>query len=113
MDRARKKDLARTFKEQKPKPGIFAVRCKAAGETWVASSPNLDRQQNGIWFQLRNGGLHFNTSLQSAWKQHGEDAFVFEVLEEVSDENALLIPALLKERELHWRKQLGAGAVMG
>ena len=113
MDKSRKKDLIRTFKEQKPNPGIFAVRCKATDEAWVASSPNLVSQQNGIWFQLRMGGRYYVASLQSAWKQHGEDAFAFEVLEEVKDENALLIPALLKERAIHWRKELGAGPVMG
>ena len=113
MEKTRKKDLIRTFKEQKPNPGIFAVRCIMTGEAWVASSPNLDRQQNSVWFALRTGGRFYNAALTAAWKDHGEDAFAFEVLEEVSDDNTLLIPALLKERALHWRTELSAEAVIG
>jgi hypothetical protein len=113
MDKHRKKELIRTYKELKPNPGIFAVRCKPTGQTWVASSPNLDNRQGGVWSQLRMGGNRFNATLHAAWKEHGEEAFAFEVLEEVQDENTLLIPALLKERVVHWRKELGAAALIG
>ena len=110
MDKARRKEIARTYKERAPQQGIFAVRCAAL--TWVSASRHLDTQQNGLWFQLRQGG-HPNTALQTAWKTHGEAAFIFEVLEEVTDENPLLIDALLKEREKHWRTALGADKVVG
>ena len=111
MDNSRKKDLVRAYKEQKSRPGIFAVRCVATGEAWVASAPDVGRKQSGIWFQLRIGSFP-NKALQAAWKSNGEAAFAFEVLEEVDDENALLIPAILKERAAHWRTQLGAGPVI-
>ena len=107
MDNARKKELVRSFKEQKARPGVFAVRCTATGQAWTYASKDLDRQKSGLWFQLRMGGFPGKT-LQAAWKAQGEDAFVFEELEEITDDNALLIPALLKERELHWRNELGA-----
>ncbi len=113
MDKNRKKELIRTYKEMKPNPGVFAVRCKPTGEAWVASSPNLDRQQGGVWSQLRMGGNRFTASLHAAWKEHGESAFTFEVLEEVRDDNALMIPALLKERAVHWRRELGGAALIG
>lgn len=111
MDNARKKELARSYKEQKARPGIFAIRCTASGEAWVAKAPDLDKRQSGLWFQLRMGGFP-GRSLQQAWNIHGEAAFAFEILEEVHDENEGMIPLLLKEREAHWRKELAAAALV-
>jgi len=112
LDKSRRKEIARTYKERTPLQGIFAVRCGADGRTWVSASRHLDTQQNGLWFGLRQGGLP-NAELQAVWNAHGEAAFTFEVLEEVTDENPLLIASLLKEREKHWRAKLGADKVLG
>lgn len=111
MDNARKKELTREYKEQKPTPGIFAVRCQPSGEAWVAKTPDLAKRQGGLWFQLRTGGFP-GKSLQAAWNKHGEAAFAFEILEEITDDNALMIPVLLKDREAHWRRELGAAALI-
>jgi hypothetical protein len=111
MDNARKKELARTYREQKTRAGIVAVRCMASGEVWVAQTPDLGKRQNGLWFQLRMGGFP-GKSLQQAWATHGEAAFAFEILEEIRHENEAMIPLLLKEREAHWRKELGAAALV-
>jgi hypothetical protein len=111
MESKRKKEIAREYRERKRSEGIFAVRCTATGETWVASSRHLDTQQNGIWFTLRQGG-HLNKAIQTAWNTHGETSFAYEVLEEVTDDNPLLIASLLKERERLWREQLGAASVV-
>jgi hypothetical protein len=111
MDNARKKELVREYKEQKPVPGIFAVRCTATGGVWVAKAPDLGKRQAGLWFQLRMGGFP-GKSLQAAWNIHGEGAFAFDVLEEVEDDNGLMIPVLLKEREAFWRKELNAAALI-
>ena len=110
MDKARRKEITRIYKERTLQQGIFAVR--GAGRTWVSASRHLDKQQNGLWFQLQQGGLP-NAELQAAWNAHGEAAFTFEVLEEVTDENPLLIASLLKDREQHWRAALGAEKVLG
>lgn len=107
MDNARKKELARSFKEQKPQPAIYAIRCAATGQTWVARIANLGKRQTSLWFQLNGGGFP-GKSLQDAWKLHGEAAFSFEVLEDVKDENEMMIPVLLKEREAFWLKELNA-----
>ena len=77
----------------------------------MAKAPDLDKRQAGLWFQLRMGGFP-GKELQAAWKEHGEAAFAFDVLEEIRDGNELLIPGLLKEREAHWRQQLGALALI-
>ena len=70
MDNARKKELAREYKERKQVFGIFAVRCEAAGKIWVAASRNLDREQTRTFFQLRNDG-HPNKTMQALWRNHG------------------------------------------
>ena len=107
MTATRRKDLVREYKERKTRSGIFAVRCMAEDAAWTGISRDLDSQQNGIWFQLRMGN-HMNKALQKAWNAHGADAFQFEVLEVVEDDNAEMIALLLKEREALWREQTGA-----
>jgi len=110
MDNAGKKDAIRNYKERKQLQGVFAIRCEASGEVWVASSPNLDAHQNREWFVLRSG-LHRNKAMQAAWNKHGDASFRYEIVEEITDDNPLLIPSLLKDREKHWRAQLNAAAV--
>jgi hypothetical protein len=107
MTATRRKDLVREYKERKTRSGIFAVRCMAKDAAWTGASRDLDSQQNGIWFQLRMGN-HMNKALQQAWNQHGADAFRFEILEVVEDDNPEMIGLLLKDREVYWREQSGA-----
>ena len=107
MTNARRKDLVREYKVRKARPGIFAVRCLAEGAAWIGASRDVDSQQNGIWFQLRMGN-HMNKALQQAWNRHGADAFRFEALEVVEDDNPEMIGLLLKDREAYWRAQEGA-----
>ena len=114
MDKDRKRQLARDYKERKVSPGIYAIRCAATGEVWVAPSRNLDAQQNGIWFTLRLG-THLNRALQAVWNAQGEAALAFEIIERIEDEDLTpyLLDALLKERIAHWRAELGAGLAVG
>jgi hypothetical protein len=112
MENARKKEILREYKERKVQPGIFAIKCEAARKTWVSSAADLSKQPNGTLFQLKLSG-HPNKDLQAAWNKHGEAAFAYEVLEEVSDENSLIIGELLKERDAQWREQLGAEKLAG
>ena len=110
MDNARKKEMLREYRQTPQRVGIFAVVCGA--NRWIGASRNLDKQQNSLWFQLRMGNYP-NAELQKAWKDAGEAAFAYEVLEEVKDDNALIIGELLKEREAAWRKEMGAAKLMG
>jgi hypothetical protein len=112
MDKNRKRDLLREYKEREKQEGVYAVRCTASGQVWTSASRNLDKQHNTTWFQLRANG-HPNKDMQAAWNTHGEGAFTYEILEEVKDDNPLLIAALLKEREAEWRKELGASRAVG
>jgi hypothetical protein len=112
MDNASRKEAVRNYKERKPLQGVFAIRCEASGEVWTGCSPNLDAHQNREWFVLRSG-LHRNKAMQAAWNAHGDASFRYEIVEEVTDDNPLLIPSLLKDREKHWRETLSAAAVTG
>src|ERR1700733_6605136 len=94
-----RKEAARQFKERKPSPGIYALRCSATGRAWVDSSPNLDAAQNSQFFQLRQR-LHRNKELQAEWNAHGEPSFRFEVLEKLREHTPPLnLRDLLAERK--------------
>jgi hypothetical protein len=103
-----RKQAIRDFKERKSARGIFAVRCNAGSLIWIGSSPNLEAWRNSLWFSLRSGGYP-NKALQQAWNTHGEPSFQFEILEQLDDDiSPLALNDLLKERKLHWTKQLAA-----
>jgi hypothetical protein len=114
MDKQSRRQVVRDYRERKVSQGIFAVRCAATGETWVGKSRNLEQQQNGIWFGLRSGG-YVNPAVQAAWTAHGEAAFSFEVLEaiDIEDLGPLGRDSLLKDRDAHWRAELGARKLVG
>lgn len=113
-DNARKRDLVRDYKERKPQRGVFSVTCAATGERWVATSKNLDKQQNSLWFTLKLGS-HTNRALQAAWNAHGEDTFAYEILDELSEDvtDAYAIKADLKTMEELWCEKLNAKTVSG
>jgi hypothetical protein len=114
MDKQSRRQVVRDYKERKVTPGIFAVRCAASGETWVGVSRNLEQQQNGIWFGLRQGSYP-NRAAQAAWKAHGEAAFAFEILEAFDDPDAVsyVRDGWLKDRDAHWRAALKAPKLIG
>jgi hypothetical protein len=106
--RAERKEAVRQFKERKPSPGIYALRCRATGRSWVDSSPNLDAAQNGQFFQLRQR-LHRNKELQAEWNTQGEESFEFAVLESLPEDTPPLnLRDLLQERKRFWVTQTQA-----
>ena len=108
MDR---KAAIREFKERKVPQGIFAVRCTSTGQVWVESSPNLNAAKNALFFFLRHGN-HYNKSFQAECDIHGEQAFQFEILEKLNDdEPSIGVRDLLKEKKRHWITQLNARAL--
>lgn len=109
MDKERRKELARAFKEKKKYRGIYQIRCVTTGQGWVDASPTLDTVKNRLWHFL-GFGQHHNLKLQAAWNAAGgADAFEFEVLEEFKDDlNPMTLDSLMKERKAYWRAKLGA-----
>lgn len=114
MDKARKREILQAYKEEKRPAGIFAVRCAATGEVWIGVSRNLGQQKNGVWFTLRLGS-HPNRKLQAVWKAQGEDAFAFEVLEEIDGDgmSSLGLTDVLKTKGKAWRGALDGEALVG
>ena len=106
-----RKAAVAAYKKRKSAAGIYAVRCAPTGQAWIGQTLNLDTIQNRIWFSLRAGG-HSNRELLSAWAAHGADAFTFEPLEQLKDEElAYVRDNLLKERVVHWRSALNGSVI--
>jgi hypothetical protein len=106
-----KKAAKREAKERVTAKGIYALRCTTSGEAWIGNAKDLKSAETGLLFALRSGG-HINHGMQAAWKQHGADAFRFEVLEEFDPE----LPEMnlrdeLRNRQKWWRNELNAGAI--
>lgn len=103
-----KKAAIAAYKERKPVIGIYLVRCLTSCDAWIGQSPNLDTIQNRIWFALRLGSSP-HSSLQRAWREHGAENFVFEVVEQLEDEESSYFrDDLLKKRLKHWQSKLQA-----
>lgn len=80
-----RKELKLKAKEEKPQSGIFQLVNKENGKSFIGSSPNL-KSLNGLRFEL-NLGSHQNKQLQEDWKQYGENAFEFNILELVDEKD--------------------------
>jgi len=103
----RKRELKRSYRER-PKPaGVFQIKNTVTGKLLLGSSRNLDGILNRHRFMLSNGS-HYNQALQQDWKQHGADAFVFEILElvEVSQEPGFNLDDELTLLEQIWIEKL-------
>ena len=102
----RKKELKKSFKEDKPQVGIYQIKNTKNNKVLVASSLNL-KTINGAIFQLKMGS-HKNSTLQDDWKKYGEECFLFEILEVLKQESddRLDIKRSLAEMEERWLEQL-------
>ena len=104
-----RKAAIQEFKQRKTDRGIFAVRCHITGSVWVDSGMDLRAAENRIWASLRLGDVHTDKSLTTEFQTHGREAFTFETLEKLAEDVAeMSIRDLLKEKKLHWLKELGA-----
>ncbi|NGZ76176.1 DUF2087 domain-containing protein [Saccharibacillus alkalitolerans] len=102
----RRKELQAMYKEMKQEAGIYRIRHKESGRSFVASLPNL-KSMDGRRFEL-NAGSFQNKELQRDWKEYGEDAFEFEVLEvlEPSENPYVTTREQLGELETKWLGKL-------
>lgn len=79
--------------------GIYRILNVRTGKCYVGSAVNIKRR----WAEHRSylrGDKHHSIHFQRAWNIHGEEAFVFDVLEYVPDKS------MLTEREQHWMDAL-------
>jgi hypothetical protein len=111
MTKEKRKELQLAYKETKWPMGVFGIRNKENGKMLVGSSQNLDKVWNRHHFHLNSGG-HPNKELQNDWKQLGEQAFIFEILETVKEksegyQDTKRVLELLEEKWIKEQKALG------
>ncbi|WP_206244814.1 GIY-YIG nuclease family protein [Novosphingobium terrae] len=106
-----RREALAAYKERKVEAGIYALRCTASGKLWIGRAPDLGTIQNRLWFTLRQGG-NPHRSLQEAWNSHGAEAFTFEVVERMKEEDLEFgRDRALKSRQTHWLAAWGGTAI--
>ena len=81
---ASRRTVSRSARDAFPPMGVYAIRDRRTGAVRIAASRNVHATINRIRFELRLG-THPDRTLQSAWRDGGEDRFAFEVLELVKE----------------------------
>jgi group I intron endonuclease len=69
--------------------GIYKIINVVNNKFYVGSAVDLKRRKTRHFSELRNN-KHSNGRLQNSWDKHGEQAFVFVVVEELADDADLL-----------------------
>ncbi len=99
------------YKERKPQPGIYAVKCVASGQIWVGATLTLESIQNRLWFGLRMGNSP-QRMLQQAWAEHGEAQFNWYAIERLDvEDTGYVLDAQLKDRAQFWRAHFNADPI--
>lgn len=104
-----RKELIREYKATPRPAGLFRVRNKSNGKSFIGTSPDLPGMLNRQRFQLKMGS-HPDPELQADWKELGPDAFEFEILDELrpSDEPGYDPAEDLRVLLEIWREKLTA-----
>ncbi|MWV47524.1 DUF2087 domain-containing protein [Paenibacillus sp. HJL G12] len=82
MKNQRRKELVDEYMSTPRPMGVFQIRNKENGKVYVTSSTNMPGAINGQKARLHSD-YHVSPSLQKDWKENGEEAFAFEILEEM------------------------------
>ena len=81
----------------KRKSGIYLIRCKASGDTYVGKSKNLHQRYCQHSHDLKQGA-HKNSKLQELYNTHGRKEFIMELLE--------LVDGDLEPQEIFWIEEI-------
>lgn len=65
---------------------IYQITNMINGKYYIGSAQSFERRSWQHKYDLKNN-KHKNPKLQAAWNKYGEDAFVFEILEEIPEGN--------------------------
>ena len=68
---------------------IYKITCVVTDDFYIGSAVKPKRRRWEHWDALKKN-RHHCVALQGAWNEYGEDAFEFEIVEEVADESKLL-----------------------
>lgn len=79
--------------------GIYKITNVKTGQMYIGQSVTIKTR----WRQHKNAltkGIHYNPFLQNSWNKHGEENFVFELIEKINRNDK----DKLNEREKYWIK---------
>lgn len=82
MKKIDRKELINEYKQKEVELGIIKIENKITGYSFVDVCNNLYKPFEGIKFQL-NLGRFKSKGLQKDWKEYGEAAFSFEIVEKL------------------------------
>lgn len=86
MKNAAKKQLREKAKDHKTTMGVLSVTNTTNGKQYIQGSLHLEALMNKMKFLL-NGGMFTNLQLQREWTELGSEAFIFEFVMIVPDQN--------------------------
>jgi hypothetical protein len=84
MTAERRTALLKAYKQMKRQTGVFQVRNTTNGKIFIGSSLNMDAMWSRLQLELKLSSSR-NKQLQKDWKEFGEEAFIYEVLEELKE----------------------------
>lgn len=82
MERNKRKELLREYKERKITGGIYIIKNTVNRKILLLSTTDLHGCKNRFDFSQKTNCCVY-MKLQKDWKEFGRDAFVFEVLEDI------------------------------
>lgn len=104
-----KRALRNQYKETKVPMGVFMIKNLVNGRIYIGAATNLDGAINRNRFELTLK-THRNKKLLHDWLEHGPDAFSFEVIDTVrqDDEPGTDYESELAAMREMWREEYGA-----
>ncbi|WP_438495534.1 GIY-YIG nuclease family protein [Paenibacillus sp. IHBB 3054] len=113
MEKAKRKELAYDYAHSHRPMGVYRIVNTKNDKSFVGSSLNLEGVWNKHKFML-DINSHDNKSLMADWVEYGEEAFRFEILEQIKPEEDFVasVSELAKYRkqlpdlESKWMDQL-------
>ena len=103
----KRKEMKAAYLEQGPPMGVYLIKNIRNNRCLIGASRNLTGSLNSHRFQLKYGS-HRNADLQADWRRYGQEAFTFEVLDEInpSDNGDSDIADDLAALAMLWREKL-------
>jgi len=105
MDKQRRKELQEQFKQIKTYMGVIKITNTDSGKILITSSTNLKNRWLNLKAQL-DMGRYANSQLQKDWDELGEEAFIYEVLEEKEADEVSDVRWTLEQMEKAWLEKL-------
>ncbi|HEX2925577.1 MAG TPA: GIY-YIG nuclease family protein [Ruminiclostridium sp.] len=105
MDKQKRKELVEKFNQIKVYMGVIQIKNNINGKIYIAAYPNLKNKWLTIQAQLQ-AGTYPMLGLQKEWKEFGQEAFTYEVLEQKETEDITDMKWELKQIIKPWLEKL-------